>query len=264
MLEWAVVGTVVGGVVGSLTGKLLEDEAAATVRGAAGAVHDRMSARLPLPENHDLVRGLRRAHLIALDRVTKRYEKALKAYSIREISEADRIFAESMRGFLDGRIKLLSDRSLEVERVDEAAIRHALDNLVLPAPSDDQTAIQAQAAGRAAAEAEAMAEIEAAVGSPTSLFLSAFRGELGVSSANGGSWHDMMALHVTEMIKSDGRFHSIFEASQLIDIKRLIAASERAIAELIKAGVEDIREELREFRSENRDLHGVTQSLIRN
>lgn len=260
MVETALM--VAGGVVGSLAGKLLEDKAAATVRGAADAMRDRMSARLPLPENHDLVRGLRRAHLIALDRVTKRYEKARDTLPPHEFPEADRIFAESMRGFLDGRIKLLSDRSLEVERVDEAAIRHALDNLVLPAPSDDQTAIQAQAAGRAAAEAAALAEIKASVGSPTSLFLSGFRGELGVSSANGGSWHDMMALHVTEMIKTQERFRSIFVASELVDIKRLINSSERAIAELITAGVEDIRDDIAALRAEGREQHGAILDAV--
>jgi tetratricopeptide (TPR) repeat protein len=248
---------VAGGVVGSLAGKLLEDEAAASVRNAVAAMRAQMSAHLPLPQNHDLVRGLRQAHLIALDRIAIRFEDALKALPAYEISENDRTFAKDLRAFLKQRRKPLSaplsGGSPDFEVVDEDAIRHALDNLILPAPNEDRNAVEAQAAGRQAAEDAALAEIAAQVGAPPSLFLTAFRGELGRSK--GGSWHDMMALHVNEMIKTEQRFRAIFVVSELVDIKRLIAASGDEIERLVAEGVRDIRGDIAAVRDEARGQH---------
>lgn len=45
----------------------------------ARSVRSRMAGRLPLPVNHDLVIGIRTAHLAAVDRIARRNAKVIEA-----------------------------------------------------------------------------------------------------------------------------------------------------------------------------------------
>ena len=194
-------------------------------------IKGRMAGRLPLPENQDLVRGIRTAHLGAIDKVARRYEKRLAQLPAHEVASADQIFAERLRAFLDQRLKLTTGSTIDAEVLDAESIRRVLDDMVHPSTTLEGFASAAQAA-REAAEKQAIAEIEKdADAKAPLLFQDMFTGR------DGAGWYETFDLFVNEQIKGNERFRSIFFAAELVDIKRVVLAAERRIGELVK-GVE--------------------------
>ena len=216
----------VGGAVGAVAGT-------GPVKEWVGGVRTRMAGRLPLPENHDLVRGIRTAHLAAVDKVTRRHAALLDTLPGHEIGSDERPFAASVRGWLDGRLKLLTAGAVDFGAVDEAQVARVLDEMVHPSAIEGYAETARQARDRA--EEAALAEIAADAGRRAPpLFERLFRGEVAPG------WYETFALFVNERIKTDERFRSIFLAAELVDIKRLVAAAERAIAAALLRGAEQL------------------------
>jgi tetratricopeptide (TPR) repeat protein len=203
-----------------------------------------------LPRNHDLVRGLRTAHLAALDRVARAHAEALKHYPASDVSTHDREFSRWLRAWLDERLRRLLTE-LDFEAVTAEQVRRALDDMIHPSETEGFAA-QALAARRAAEDA-ALAELQAASsGAVPAFFAAAFRAA--------GGWYDVYALFVNEEIKTNERFRSIFLAAELVDLKRLVAAVEARIAAALEAGVQALAFRLDSF---ERWLRDITERLAR-
>lgn len=221
-----IVGTTVGEALqtgaGTLLGTRLSDEML--------AVRARMAGRLPLPENHDLVRGIRAAHLAAVRRVADAYGRMLKDRPEGEKAADDGAFHASLIAWLDERQKVLRKSALDHEQVSAEDVRHVLDEMVHPSAVEGFAA--AAESRRAQAENRALAELAAACGAAPPAFTVLFRG-----SGRAG-WYDDFALFVNEELKVNVRFRAIFLAAELVDIKRLVTACDGRIAALLQAGAE--------------------------
>jgi tetratricopeptide (TPR) repeat protein len=220
-----IVGTTVGDALqtgaGTLLGTRLSDEML--------AVRARMAGRLPLPENHDLVRGIRAAHLAAVRRVADAYGRVLKDRPEGEKAADHGAFHASLIAWLDERQQVLRKSALDHEQVSAEDVRHVLDEMVHPSAVEGFAA--AAENRRAQAEDRALAEIAAACGAaPPEAFTVLFRG------AGRAGWYDDFALFVNEELKVNVRFRAIFLAAELVDIKRLTAACDGKIAALETIG----------------------------
>jgi tetratricopeptide (TPR) repeat protein len=223
---------VLTGLISGTWGEVLEG-LAGMASGAAGlqpvkemvnGARARAAGRLPLPENYDLVRGIRTAYLTALDKVTRAHAAHL---GLVEASAEERAFAASARAYLDQRLSILNAGKLDFDAVDEAEVRHVLDEMVHPSATEGYAAMAQQARQRA--EAEALGELETDAGRRAPpLFRRFFEGD----GVGGLGWYETYALFVNERIKTDERFRSVFLAAELVDIKRLVEAADRRIAAL--------------------------------
>jgi len=184
------------------------------------------------PRNHDLVKGVRTAHLCALDHVARRHEALLLTLPEHEIGKDERPFANNLRAFLAKRLTVASDSGIDHGALTEADIGHVLDELV-HAAAHEQYADTARAA-REDAEARALDEIakDAGRGAPP-LFTRLFKGER--AAETGAGWYDAFSLFVTEELKTNERFRSIFIATELVDIRRALDGLEKLVAEKLGA-----------------------------
>jgi hypothetical protein len=200
----------------------------------AAGLRERAGGRLPLPENHDLVRGIRTAHLAAIDKIARRHEGLLEDLPPQEVGREEGRFAEALRAWLDQRLKLLHAGGIDFAAVAEADVRQVLDEMVHPSAIEGYA--EAAAQNRQVAEARALAEIAAALGTGAAAVPPWFR-RLFLGEAGAPGWYEIFALFVNEKIKTDERFRAIFLAAELVDIKRLIAALDRRIAQALLRGV---------------------------
>ena len=177
-----------------------------TAKDFAAGVCRRAAGRLPLPENHDLVIGIRTAHLASVDRVARRHVDLIETLPSREVGSDEASFAASVRDWLDRRLSP-PGRRLATGPSSQADVQHVLDGMVHPSAAEGS--VEAASRNRRAAEARALAEIEHDAGRPAPpLFARLFAGE----AAPG--WYDLFALFVNEQIKTDERFGSIFLAAE--------------------------------------------------
>ena len=220
------------GMISGTWGEVLEG-LAGMAGGAAGSqpvkemvsgARARAAGRLPLPENHDLVRGIRTAYLTALDKVTRAHAAHL---GLAEASAEERAFGASARAYLDQRLSIVNAEKLDFDAVNEAEVRHVLDDMVHPSATEGYAAMAQEARKRA--EAEALGELEADAGRPAP---PAFRRFFEGDGVGGLGWYETYALFVNEQIKTNERFRSIFLAAELVEIKRLVEAADRRIAAL--------------------------------
>jgi tetratricopeptide (TPR) repeat protein len=174
------------------------------------------------PGNHDLVRGIRTAHLCALDVVSREHAKAIDEIPSSEIDVDEVPFSLSVRSFIDQRLSVLTINGIDHDILTSKDIDHVLNHVAHPGDIEGYSAV-AQAV-RNQAIARALAEVELAAGrSAPPLFRRMFEGHIG------SGWYEPFALYVTEQLKTNERFRSIFFAAELVDAKRAVAAlSERA------------------------------------
>ena len=118
MLEWSAVFLALGGVAWEAAKAGAGAVIGARTTDVLGGLKERMAGRLPLPENQDLVRGIRTAHLTAIDKVARRYEKRLAQLPAHEVASADTIFATRLRAFLDQRLKPTTGSTIDAEVLD--------------------------------------------------------------------------------------------------------------------------------------------------
>ena len=201
-----------------------------TVGDAVRGLKHRLAARFALPRNHDLVRGLREAYLNAFQRTLDYYNTELRGLPEHQRARLgdDTAFAGVLQEWLDDRLHPVTGSGLDHHAVTQADVEAALDHMVSPATLEGLSR-QASAA-RFDAEQRALEEIRKVWrdGIPPR-FLAWFEGRDGLG------WYGLFALYVTERIKTDERFRSIFIAAELVDIKRLIEEADRRIADTTAA-----------------------------
>jgi hypothetical protein len=256
MIEAFVGGTIatILDYVGSAVSKATETE---PVRDWLSGCKNRLIAGRSLPGNHDLVRGIRTAHLCALDAVARRHAKLIEQLPEPEIGPDEEPFASSLRLFLDARLKVVTSQGIDHNVLTIEDIDHVLDYLVDPSTAEGFAAKAASV--RKEAIARALAEIESDAGRPAPpLFKSTFAGEFGPG------WYNAFALYVSEELKTNERFRSIFFAAELIDIKQAIALIDTQIKALHQR-YPDLREFTDDFRrrlEEIADLVRFTPQII--
>jgi len=205
----------------------------------AGMRH-RAAGRLALPANHDLLRTIRVAHLTALDKITRRHVDFLQTVPGAEIGDADRAFQPVIRDWIDDRLSILRPGKIDHDTITEDQVRRVLDDMVHPSDVEGFAAGQQQS--RKITERYALDEIEKGTNKTVPpIFRRLFNGD------DGPGWYDIFALFVNEQIKTNERFRSIFVAAELVDIKRLGAATEQRIGGLVKAGTVSIVAEVQQL-----------------
>lgn len=176
--------------------------------------------------NHDLVRGIRMAHLCALDRIARRHRELLKVKVETDTVGSDEFsFSSNLESFLHGRLTLLNEKGIDHDVLTIGDIAHVLDEIVssrVPKGYAEQYAV-----AREEATKNALTELERDAGrrAPT-LFREVFLG------VHGPGWYDCFALWITEELKINERFRSIFFAEELVDIKRTIAVLDELMRDM--------------------------------
>jgi hypothetical protein len=194
------------------------------VRSYIADAHSRMAGRLPLPENQELVRTIRTAHLAAIDKVARRHVAQLEVTPTPELDEDEHSFSLHLRAWLGDRLKVLNGGALDVAMVDGAQIKLVLDDMLRPSAIEDYAEVAAKV--RTDSERAALGEISDGTGrEPPPLFQRLFAGEVEPG------WFDLFTTFVSEQIKTNERFRSTFVVAELVDIKRLIGAAEANISE---------------------------------
>ena len=160
----------------------------------------------PMPENHDLQRNIRTAHLTAVDRIVHRFERSLTELPAHEIGGDDAAFAAAMRDFLDERLQILNGGALDHGTVTQTQVQEVLEGLAGEAGEEVL---------RNAAETAALAELVAHAGRSTPhRFQAMFRGPDG--------WYTAYTAFINHQITTNPKFRDVFIATNLIDIKSLI------------------------------------------
>lgn len=176
----------------------------------------RISDARGVPENNDIVKGIRTAHLCALRIVAERHRKALSELPDQEIGKHERPFSLSVFGFLDERLRVFREHNFatDINTLDD--FDQVLDEII---ESPTQENISSTPGGaRERAITRALEEIERDTGlSAPPIFLRAFRGELGSAG-----WYDAFSLYIAEELKTNERFRSIFESERLVDLKKAV------------------------------------------
>ena len=168
------------------------------------------------PRNHDLVKGVRTAHICALDHVARRYAHLLTTLPDHEIGSDDRAFANNLRAFIDTRLKFLSDQSIDHDVLGAEEINDVLEHLATATTHQSYADLNREA--QADCEERALQEITRDAGrTPPALFERLFKGE-----EEFAGWYDAFSLFVTEELKTNERFRSIFFATEFADIRGML------------------------------------------
>lgn len=214
LLELA--GTSLSGLAGTATFK--EWLSGCTFRAKAGRLQ---------PGNHDLVRGVRTAHLAALRAVASRHRRVLAESPAPEVHADEESFGRLAEDFANQRLGIVTDADIDHDAVSVADLLHALAHPMDPSHLDASGG-PALAAQRHAT-ARALAELEADLARPApALFRQVF------GARGGAGWHDVFSLYIAEQVKTNERFRSIFFASSLVDLRQLLARLETRTAELLR------------------------------
>jgi hypothetical protein len=188
-----------------------------------------------VPGNHDLLRGIRNAHLTALKRVALDHRALLDLLRSqglgREVHPEEEDFARRLSIYLDARLKVLTEGSIDHDVVSAQDVANALEHLIQSgAPDSIQQAAQ-QARQDTVERALQELSHQLLPGQPLPpLFERLFRGESGRAG-----WYDNFGIFVAEQVKTEPRFQAIFFASELIEIRRVLAEVDkntRALREL--------------------------------
>lgn len=169
-----------------------------------------------IPGNHDLVKGIRTAHLCALRLVIERHNEILKGLPEHEIGSDEHPFRLSIEDFIRTHLRRFSEHDLDIDALTLDDLDHVLDDILKPSVQEGFEKPQGEARERAIARA--LEEIETEAGrKPPPLFRRAFDGESGSAG-----WYDAFSLYIAEELKTNERFRSIFEAGQLVDLKQSV------------------------------------------
>lgn len=168
------------------------------------------------PRNHDLVKGVRTAHICALDHVARGYTSLLTTLPGHETGSDDHAFANNLRAFIDARLKILSDQSIDHDVLGAEEINDVLEHLATA--TTHQSYADLNRKSQIDCEARALEEITRDAGrTPPALFVRLFKGE-----NEGAGWYEAFSLFVTEELKTNERFRSIFFATEFADIRGML------------------------------------------
>jgi hypothetical protein len=189
------------------------------------------------PGNHDLVRGIRTAHLCAIDVVRRRHATIIRQLAASEVDADEQTFAADVQSFLSSRLKIVSSSGVDFNVLRVEDIDHVLTELVHPGTTEGLAAQAAKIRKDAVAHALEEIEKDSNLLAPP-LFRRAFEGDIGPG------WYNAFALYVTEELKTNERFRSIFLVGELVDIRHALAS--------LNAQIQDLHErfpDLRDFRA---------------
>lgn len=214
-----ILGATAASIFGTVTGVASTVTGLAPVRVWLKGCKTRALAGRMKPRNHDLVSGVRTAHICALDHVARRYINLLSMMPDSEIEMQDHAFANGLRAFLDKRLKVLTDKGIDHDVISIDDLNHVLEEIVNA--SNHNTYAELATSARKDCEKRALDELEKDTGrKPTYLFQQVFAGNHG--SDDGAGWYEAFSLFVTEELKTNERFRSIFFATELVDIRSAI------------------------------------------
>ncbi|NJB75838.1 hypothetical protein [Thalassospira tepidiphila] len=196
------------------------------------------------PSNHDLVKGVRTAHICALDHIARRYTQVLRSLPDNELGSDDHAFANNLRAFIDPRLKLLSDQNIDHDMLGADDITDVLEHLATAATHQSYADLNRKA--QLECEDRALEEIFRDAGrEPPSLFVRLFKGE-----NEGAGWYEAFSLFVAEELKTNERFRSIFFATELVDIRGMLndlTRQKRTEFPDLSSFVTDVKDHLRRF-----------------
>jgi tetratricopeptide (TPR) repeat protein len=216
----SVLGTV-GGVAGAVSG-------IGPVKAWLNGCRTRALAGRFEPGNHELVRGVRTAHLCAFDHVARRYTSVLADLPAHEIGPDDHAFAINLRAFIAQRLRPLSEESIDHDALTADDINHVLEQLVHAASHESYAELSHKA--RLDCEARALDEIARDAGRKAPpLFERVFKGDSG-----GAGWYEAFSLFVTQQLKTNERFRSIFFATELVEIRRAVSVIDELLSQKLK------------------------------
>ncbi|MCU4180417.1 hypothetical protein [Bosea sp. BH3] len=218
------------------------------------------------PVNHDLVRGIRTAHLGAVRAVLDDHRRLVDAVDAmgQHARDEERSFNSSVKAFLDERLKVFDANTLREDALTFDDIDRVLGHVIDPRTEalydqpDNRDGLKARLledSRRARAEAveRALAEIQATTGRPCpDLFGSVFRGD------HGCGWYDVFALYIAEEIKTNPRFQAIFFAAEFVDLKRAVAGIDDEIKKALA-----VFPQLQDAQNEIRSSLGRVEGLLR-
>ena len=192
------------------------------IQAIAGGLTARVTGQLPLPRNHDLVTGLRHAHLLAVEKVLQLNEQAEndRPQQERKDNPDNPAFRSNLLDWLRAR-----NRTVDYQVVTAADVQRALDHMVNLSAVEGFAEVAAHT--RTEADRLALQNLEQSCGEVPSRFVWFFKG-----TGDQPGWFDIFALHVNEKIKTEERFRSVFLAAELVDIKRLIEAADSRIGSI--------------------------------
>jgi len=219
-------------------------------------VQARLAGKLSDPKNHDLVRGIRTAHLCALERVLRQYRKVIEDGGPFDTSDTDKSFYESAQGFVSDRLNTLRAGTIDIGSVTAGQIRNVLSTVVDPAAAEAYSYEACFQDCRAAAEAAALAELEKDAGRPCpTIFRNLFEGRLG---RRGSSWYEQFALFICEQLKTNQRFQTAVVSGQAASLLRSSEGLEQRLAALVQGGTEDITRQVTEIAG---DISGLAEDV---
>lgn len=247
----------------NVAGKVVADQVEVAFKG----FRSRFLSMLPLPENRELILGLRTAYLVALQKTLKNYKSDLDRLSPAERDEGDdKAFFLVVQEWLDkiGPVGGKGVADLEVTARDVASL---LDHVV------NSSAVGGVATPAAAARTDAESRILAEICSiwkekaPPPRFMRWFKG-----GGEQAGWYDMFARYVSQQIKTNVQFSAIFLATELGGIKSLLsevlvetkAGDDRLYREIGETNekVDDSFRELKQFRSEFADFSALVLAKL--
>ena len=210
------------------------------------------------PGNHDLVRGIRTAHLAAVKAVAGAQETLLTAMAAEHLSADETAFANRLTHFLDDRLKTRTAKSIDHDVLTVDDVDHALGQLAYPGSVEGFSAHEQTEKNRA--DDRALAELARDAGFPVPpLFESIFRGQRGTG------WHDIFSLYLSEEIKTNPRFQAIFFTAQFVDTRRLIEALDARVARLLALEpqladfMDDVRHALRRIDERLEEIYAAVR-----
>ncbi|MEM1040265.1 MAG: tetratricopeptide repeat protein, partial [Pseudomonadota bacterium] len=163
-----------------------------------------------VPGNHDIIKGIRTAHLCALRHVAKTHHEAVKTLPPHALGPDDAAFSNAVLGFLDERLRLFREHKAEPDVLTLADLDHVFDEILKPAAQEGFV----KPRGREQAVARALEEISRDAGrEPPKLFLEFFHGQRGAAG-----WYDAFSLFIAEEIKTNPRFRTIFQTGQMVEL----------------------------------------------
>lgn len=220
------------GTVGKLVGAAIDKAAESDwLKDWLGGCIRRVKDPRVLPGNHDLLRGIRYAHLTAVARVGSDYRARLRlhqqmGYTL-ELSGDETAFVERLDKYLHPRLRLISDNGIDHDAVGPDDIANALEHLVsqrVEATPMHQAAAQA----RQAAVERALAELRTATGPLPPAFETIFRG-----ADERAGWYAVFGLYLAEQIKTNPRFRDIFFTAELLETRHILQEINATVARLL-------------------------------
>ncbi len=243
----------------SVVGSIAIDVAGGmTDRGLCGVVadvRDAFAGRGKIPPNEDIARGVRLAHLQAMERVIKDFRDANNpAWTADRALRPDVFFSRS-ENYLATQLGRSLDLSRKIDRTTSASIEHVIDDAIR-APSNDSAESRSKVLRRVAEDAaleELMQHLNGATVPPE--FEARFRADSGVG------WFSTFSTFLVRQIKTNKNFQAILTAGQLVELKRIGLTAQSLMADIDRR-VDDLDKKVEKIQSDTGHLRDQMHRLV--